>query len=359
MDEALAVLANVRSYGLTPNMYCYSAAAKSCLGRNRWRDAVALLEEARAEGIAMDATLYRTVLRCCWRARQWKSVLQLYRDMKDEGLEVGETSYQQLMGAVSGAGQSEVASEILREMVADGLPPSDATLAAFLRAYYERSDYDGGWAVLEGLRIWEGEAEGKGLRPGPGVFADLMALCVRREDWDEVLRLFERVTALGFKVPAAAQASAAIAAAEMVRWEDAMQLLADIEVSDIAWSKQWCRIPTGEEGGRLMCCSSHHWWQVELEGKGLQRVVETYRALLKLCSRRIDPERAQELLSRLKDLRISPDADCYHWTMDACAQAGGWVCRVLEDREVMRSGGSSVAGVGAESMYGVASTEQV
>jgi pentatricopeptide repeat protein len=87
-DEALSVLQSVQSFGLTPNVYCYSAAAKSCVGRKRWREALALLDDARAAGVQPDATMYKTVLRCCWRARQWKSVLGIYGDMLAQGIEV-------------------------------------------------------------------------------------------------------------------------------------------------------------------------------------------------------------------------------------------------------------------------------
>ena len=291
-DEALAVLASVRSYGLVPNVVCYSAAAKSCLARNRWRDALMLLQEAQDLGIPTDATFYRTVLRCCWQSRQWKSVLQLYGDMLERGLEVDARMYHQLMDAVARAGQTDLASELLQEMAANGVVPMDITLSAFFQCWYQQGKYDEAWRQLAQVRTWEGSEEGTAtLAPGPSTFADLMAVCARREDWAEVLRLQGRMEALGLP-PTATRAPYLIARAfaELDRWEEARRFLQE-DMAD-----------KGEHSA-------------EVWGR-------TYGALLTLCSKRIEPARALELLAEMEARGVAPDADAYHAVMDACAQAG-------------------------------------
>lgn len=116
-DEALAVLQGVRSYGLTPNIVCYGAAAKACISRVRWREALALLDDARRSNVPPDAPLYRAVLRCCWQARQWKSVVRLCADMHMLGFHVDENTYRQLMDTLARAGQTDLALETMTQMV--------------------------------------------------------------------------------------------------------------------------------------------------------------------------------------------------------------------------------------------------
>jgi pentatricopeptide repeat protein len=70
----------------------------------------------------------------------------------------------------------------------------------------------------------------------------------------------------------------------------------------------------------------------------------TYGALLTLCSKRIEPTRALELLEEMEERGIAPDAEAYHAVMDACAQAGmeGEVRTVFEK---MRGRGDIVPSV--------------
>lgn len=327
-DEALAVLASVRSYGLAPNVYCYSAAAKSCLARNRWRDALELLAEAQALGVPADATLYRTVLRCCWQARQWKSVLQLYGEMLARGLEVDARMYHQLMDAVARAGQAELASDLLQEMAANGVRPLDATLSAFLQCWYVKGEYARAWAALAGMRRWDDDDEGNDeeeeeedvsrdetssralLAPGPGAFADLMAVCAKREDWDEILALRARMVSygLGADLPLtlAAPHLVARAYAELGRWDEARRFMA--EEMEAPAPQQGGK----EDGGSVGGGYSEAVWR------------RTYGALLALCSKRIEPERALGLLGEMQapPRGLRPGADDFHLAMDACAQAG-------------------------------------
>ena len=251
-DEALAVLSSVKSYGLVPNVYCYSAAAKSCLARNRWRDSLALLAEAQSLGVPTDATLYRTVLRCCWQARQWKSVLQLYGEMVERGLEVDARMYHQLMESVARAGQTDIAADLLQDMVANSIDPLDSTLSAFLQCFYVKGDYEAAWQYIDGVKRWEdydidhdddmdteGEQEmnasqaakagKKGLNLSPQVFADLMGVCGRREDWAETLNLVERMKKTLGSVDVTAPHLLVRAFAELGEWIKAREFL-EIEV---------------------------------------------------------------------------------------------------------------------------------
>jgi len=328
-DEALAVLASVRSYGLVPNVVCYSAAAKSCLARNRWRDALGLLEEANEQGIPTDATMYRTVLRCCWQARQWQSVLKLYGEMLERGLEVDGQMYTQLMDVLARAGQAELAADLLQEMVANGVIPVDRTLSAFFQCWYQKGEYEEAWRRVGRVARWEeedeeeedyeimgtfaagGAASGKRsniqplLQPGLGTFADLMNVCARREDWEEVLRLHERMKDMGLPTTAMrAPHLVARAYAEMGRWEEARRFLKEgiegVASTDIAGAPA-----AGAAAGH----STMAW------GKA-------YGALLTMCSKRIEPTRALNLLEEMEMREIAPDAEAYHAVMDACAQSG-------------------------------------
>jgi pentatricopeptide repeat protein len=50
--------------------------------------------------------------------------------------------------------------------------------------------------------------------------------------------------------------------------------------------------------------------------------LRTCSALLRLCSRQIEPVRALAILEYMKARGLQPDADCYQAAMDACAQEG-------------------------------------
>lgn len=355
-DEALAVLASVRSYGLMPNVVCFTAAAKACLARRRWRDALGLLEEAQKEGVPADATLYRTVLGCCWRARQWQSVLKLYGEMLERGLEVDSRMYTSLMDALAGAGQSELAANVLQDMVANGIAPVDATWSAFFQSWYHKGEYGTPWKLIEELVRWEDEGgmdsnaawmprkvivsdadqrrpsadgsragsrqgprAGLGTGPGPRTLADLMHVCARREDWGEVLELQRRITDMGLP-PTATRAPHLVvrAYAELGRWTEAQQFLCDCMHQGVSTestqnytshderaSDQARQVPATENSRPFSVSWSR-----------------TYGALLTLCSKRIEPVRALALLKDMEDKQLAPDAEAYHAVMDACAQAG-------------------------------------
>jgi len=386
-DEALAVLASVRSYGLVPNVVCYSAAAKSCLARNRWRDALGLLEEANEEGIPTDATLYRTVLRCCWQARQWQSVLKLYGEMLERGLEVDGRMYTQLMDALARAGQAELAADLLQEMVANGVMPVDGTLSAFFQCWYQKGEYEEAWRRVGGVarweKVWEEEEEEEEgmmvsgaagaagnrsstplLAPGLGTFSDLMNVCARREDWAEVLRLQERMEGMGLPATATrAPHLVARAYAELGRWEKARRFLKegmkDVAVVGAAGTEAAAATTTaaagaaggGGGGGEAAAATTTAAAGAAGGGGGGGATAHsalawgrTYGALLTLCSKRIEPTRALELLEEMEGRGIAPDAEAYHSVMDACAQAGmeGEVRTVFEK---MRGRGDIVPSV--------------
>lgn len=44
--------------------------------------------------------------------------------------------------------------------------------------------------------------------------------------------------------------------------------------------------------------------------------------LLHLCARRILPQQARALLTRMKQAGLPIDADCFHYVLDATAQTG-------------------------------------
>eukprot|EP00624_Nannochloropsis_granulata_P001942 evm.model.NODE_19262_length_43251_cov_28.561583.7 len=328
-DEALAVLASVRSYGLVPNVVCYSAAAKSCLARNRWRDALGLLQEANEEGIPTDATMYRTVLRCCWQARQWQSVLKLYGEMLERGLQVDGQMYTQLMDVLARAGQAELAADLLQEMVVNGVMPVDGTLSAFFQCWYQKGEYEEAWRRVGKVARWEEEEEdeeddeimgtasaGAGwngsntrplLQPGLGTFADLMNVCARRKDWAEVLRLQERMKGMGLPTTATrAPHLVARAYAELGRWEEARRFLKE-GTEGVAGAYDVNERAGAPSAG---AAAGHSAWG------------RAYGALLTLCSKRIEPTRALNLLEEMEKRVITPDAEAYHAVMDACAQAG-------------------------------------
>lgn len=51
-------------------------------------------------------------------------------------------------------------------------------------------------------------------------------------------------------------------------------------------------------------------------------LVKTYTVLLHLCARRILPQQARALLTRMKEAGLPIDADCFHYVLDATAQTG-------------------------------------
>eukprot|EP00952_Eustigmatos_sp_NYUAD-ZCMA_P014369 56057-Eustigmatos_ZCMA.PRE.1 len=97
---------------------------------------------------------------------------------------------------------------------------------------------------------------------------EALVVCTKKEEWGEVLRLDERARELGDgRVPHPFKAGVARALVELDRWDDALSLVGEMETQ-------------GEVGE--------------------DSLLKTYSALLKFCSRRIEPKHALELLKRMR-----------------------------------------------------------
>lgn len=62
---------------------------------------------------------------------------------------------------------------------------------------------------------------------------------------------------------------------------------------------------------------------------------KTYGMLLSVCSKQIKPNRAIELLKRMKESGLKADASCYRHVMDANAQAGKALRRVNPEKIII------------------------
>jgi len=69
-ERALALLDDMRSSGLEPNVITYDAAISACEKGSQWKRALALLDEARSSGLWPNVITYDAVISACEKGGQ-------------------------------------------------------------------------------------------------------------------------------------------------------------------------------------------------------------------------------------------------------------------------------------------------
>lgn len=127
--KVLFLLDQMRSHGIEPDGFSFSAAISCCGAEGRWEEALHLIELMQQGGprTRPNKIAYTAAIASCGKAGQVEHALRLFRQMREEGFAADRVAYNALFSALRVAKRADAAFDLWNEMV--GRSSSDASKA--------------------------------------------------------------------------------------------------------------------------------------------------------------------------------------------------------------------------------------
>ena len=322
-QQALEVLARMRSFGLEPRAHAFNAAISACSRAGEWEQSMTLLDQMKAVGVAPSVISYNAALDGARVAGQPALALQLLQSMRDRGLAPDAISYACAISACQRRGSDAVS--LVDSAVAENITLSEPSLASVLVAVSSREKGKGHreHAATDADRVWslllQQQDGGKML----GVRAYNARLLERGTalDWRGALELLETMRSEG-AIDGRSCGYAMRACGRAGAWEAALDLLARVETD------------FGEPPGERLHC-----WAIQACAKAGQtqeaiRLFDEAELGLGLSSPKLygaamnavrtDYKQCLELLERMRTAGVDGDVGIYGSALHACQMAREW-----------------------------------
>ncbi|CAM9632256.1 unnamed protein product [Chrysoparadoxa australica] len=220
---SLNLLQEMELTGLRPNTASYETAMVACEKGKQWEQALSLMEKLKARGLEGDATYQRVVAEVGREGgSNWQDVLgAMDRRSKAGGVKPSPKSYQVAVRACSEMGQWGMALELLEEMKAAGQTPGRACYGHVVHVL----GGVGEWSKVDQL-MQEMAGGGEDTAPDAAVYTAALAACGEMGgQWEQALKLLERMRGDGLMPGWSAYRAAIVACAEAARWDEVVGLL--------------------------------------------------------------------------------------------------------------------------------------
>ena len=127
-EQALLLLAEMRTHGLEPDVITFSAAISACERGANWEQALALLAEMRERGLACDITVFSAAVNACEQGAQWELALELISEMRASGMQPHVPTLKAAISACEKGQQWDKALGLLSELreLGHGAPSESA-----------------------------------------------------------------------------------------------------------------------------------------------------------------------------------------------------------------------------------------
>ncbi|CAE7773757.1 unnamed protein product, partial [Symbiodinium sp. CCMP2456] len=324
-QAALSVLALMQSNGVEPTVLSFTAALGAC---SEWEQAVGLLAEAWRCRLEPDERLYKALV---WACRDDYGVQQLLRkEAVAKGLDLG-------------AEETQMLQKIQGQPLA-----GEAQYGAVLRSLQGAGDWQQALALFSAV-------EAKGTQVDLAFYSTLLRVCRKGAAWSAALRFFEEARAvlaaqeqlpdigmhlsafyacaackedrstlallLGFSPPREAF-EAAIAAAIMTDWVDALELLVEGLQKSVPLKPE-----AGEAVMELLAREAQ--WEAALQllaigASSLQRTERLLTAAMFACRKRRKWWLVLGLLTQARERRTLGHLGMYHHALGACSRSQVW-----------------------------------
>lgn len=90
---SLALMDEMRSWGLEPGEGCHVMALKACAAAGLWEKALEMLGEMRAARVNRSENSFVVAMKACGDAGRWREAVALMDDMRRDGVPPMETAY--------------------------------------------------------------------------------------------------------------------------------------------------------------------------------------------------------------------------------------------------------------------------
>ena len=112
-QRSLALLDEMRTRGVQPDVISFNAAISACGKGEQWKRALSLLEEMPSRGVEPDVYSFSAVVSACGVGGQWKRALSLLEEMRTRGVKPNVVSFNAAISACGAAGRWEHALSLL------------------------------------------------------------------------------------------------------------------------------------------------------------------------------------------------------------------------------------------------------
>ena len=133
-QRALALLEEMKSRSVEPDVISFSAAISACGAGGQWERALSLLEEMQSRGLEPDVISFNAAISACGKGEQWERALSLLEEMQTRGVKPDVVSFSAAISACEKGGQWERALSLLEEMRTRGVKPDVVSFNAAISA---------------------------------------------------------------------------------------------------------------------------------------------------------------------------------------------------------------------------------
>ena len=205
-QRSLALLDEMRTRGVQPDVISFNAAISACGAAGRWEHALSLLEEMPSRGVEPDAYSFNAAISACGAGKQWERALSLLLEMRTRGVEPDAYSFNAAISACEKAKQWERALSLLDDMRTRGVEPNVISFNAAISACGAGGQWERALSLLEEMRT-------RGVEPSVYSFSAAISACGAGGQWERALELLEEVQVRGV-APNVISFNAAISACE-------------------------------------------------------------------------------------------------------------------------------------------------
>ena len=117
-QRALALLEEMKSRSVEPDVISFSAAISACGAGGQWERALSLLEEMRTRGVEPNVYSFNATISACEKAGQWERALALLEEMRTRGVKPDVVSFSAAISACEQCGEMAKAKLLYAQAVA-------------------------------------------------------------------------------------------------------------------------------------------------------------------------------------------------------------------------------------------------
>lgn len=318
---------------------CYRLELEHFGNSGKWSQALKLLSEMKSAGLTPDAKVYNGVLDAFAQSTEWFKAGEVIRDMEKAGHELHARSYRGLIVAAANAGEWRVAWRVFRRMTSRGVEKSSRSPVIY-NSVITACGVAGRWKeALAALRL----TSRGGMVPSFIAYNATLGALGKAGQWQRAQRLLGEMSwasRRGHKLAHAPPPPGWVGAGSQLSRLGTARGHRELDRGGAAHARGSMRLSPPDVYSYtsvIDACAKSGQLQRALEVlEGMQRVrvtpsLVTYNALILACGAGGvgDWRRALGFVEEMIDSGLKPDAFTFTLTLAACEAGGGDWDRVL------------------------------
>ncbi|CAM9143576.1 unnamed protein product [Scytosiphon promiscuus] len=348
--ETLAWVENMKSDGLSPDVYSYAGCIDACAKAAQWKKACQILGQMREAGVEPNGYAFNSAINACGKAHKWREALALLRQMEREGVLVTTVTLNATVDACGIAGEWRTSLKMLEDMQSKGSPqwqkPNSRTFNIAIKACAEAAEWKTALQLLAQLRAGQAEEGGEPLDADTVSFNATINALGRGGEWEKAVALLREMTraGLGVKPNEISYNSAIHACGRGGQWKLALSLLKEMRELGLPPD----RISFGAMANALGKAGE---WPLllelleEMKVDGNPPTNVAFKAAVDCCSKAGEWQHAVSLIKWMRATGYPPTVLTLSSVMSACGRSGRWEVALALLNETRKHGPSATASI--------------